>query len=343
MTLYFDPAWAALSTIGVANVLYGFIVMSITRFSPIILVPIVSSVACAVANGLCFYAFYNDNPIVDVAVASGFADMFWLIQEAGILFYSYAILNSLLIRRSRTVFMILFWTMILGICIIRMFILVGRIEIVTTSNSDYQKFVNYLHVGYFILIASLECVSAFFLLREFAATRKASRDAALSGGLLNHLMRGTETRVASLALIGIARAITQVFCNAIPPGQSTAGQVDLFIYTLECLFPMMFYIDILACRIKFANQCSLEMPHIRSPKSGGAVWDGSEVLSHHVSIRTCSNSSLAERQLIVKPPSSTADLLAEHGVVKTVEFMIFDEAASDSLGISHERTRSLPK
>lgn len=135
--------------------------------------------------------------------------------------------------------MVVFWVMVFAITVLRMFILVGRIRIILTLDPNFQKVVNYLHVGYFVLIALLECTSAFFLLREFASARRASKDAALSGGLLQHLMRGTETRVASLALIGISRAIAYIFNQSLPQALTTAGQVDRFVYTLECLFPMM--------------------------------------------------------------------------------------------------------
>lgn len=79
MTLYYEQCWAILSTIGIANVLYGFTVISITRFSPVVLVPIIVSTACAIANGLCYYAFYTDISTTHAAIASGFADFFWLV------------------------------------------------------------------------------------------------------------------------------------------------------------------------------------------------------------------------------------------------------------------------
>lgn len=129
--------------------------------------------------------------------------------------------------------------MVVSIAIIRAFILIGRIRIILSLGTDFQTVVNYLHVGYFASIALLECMSAYFLLCEFASARRTSRDAALSGNLLEHLMRGTETRVASLALIGIARAITYIFNQSLPQALSVAGQVDRFVYTLECLFPLM--------------------------------------------------------------------------------------------------------
>jgi hypothetical protein len=74
-------SWAILSTIGVANVFFSFLVISVTNFSPIAAVPLVTSVACAVANGLCYYAFYStDPPVTNQAIASGFADMLWAVS-----------------------------------------------------------------------------------------------------------------------------------------------------------------------------------------------------------------------------------------------------------------------
>lgn len=78
---YFELSWSILSTIGIANALFGVLVGGITSFSPVCAVPIVTSIGGAVANGLCYYAFYNDsNPILGRAVASVFADMCWMVR-----------------------------------------------------------------------------------------------------------------------------------------------------------------------------------------------------------------------------------------------------------------------
>jgi hypothetical protein len=61
-------------------VLIGFVVIGITSFSPITLVPIIVSAANAIADGLCYYAFYAINPTIPTAVAAGFADVFWLVS-----------------------------------------------------------------------------------------------------------------------------------------------------------------------------------------------------------------------------------------------------------------------
>ncbi|KAI1864132.1 uncharacterized protein JN550_009152 [Neoarthrinium moseri] len=328
MGLYFEQCWAILSTIGLANILYGLTIVSITKFSTVILIPIVVSAAGAIANGLCHYAFYAEYPLTNTAVASGFADFFWLIQEVGISFYSYAILIKLLSHRSRLVFIISFWTIVAAIVVLRLFIMIGRIKIILSPDTEFQRSVNYLHVGYFSLIALLECLSAFFLLREFASARRASIDASLSTSLLQHLMRGTETRVASLALIGVSRAITYVFCPSLPQALTTAGQIDRFIYTMECMFPIMIYIDILACKIKFTDRDNMEMPQVESFRSDHAIWDGIEDMNHHVLKRHHSRGTTAEQSLIQKPPHAASSYSTGHGVLKTVEITIGDDRTS---------------
>lgn len=84
--VYFETSWAILSTIGVANTLFGFIIAGITAFSPVSLIPIVVSIAGSIANGLCYYSFYADYPILNTAVASGVADVMWMVRRVCIFF-----------------------------------------------------------------------------------------------------------------------------------------------------------------------------------------------------------------------------------------------------------------
>jgi len=80
--VFFELSWSVLSIIGAANVFFGLLVISVTNFSPIATVPLITSTACAVANGLCYYAFYlTYPPAVNQAVASTFADMLWLVSR----------------------------------------------------------------------------------------------------------------------------------------------------------------------------------------------------------------------------------------------------------------------
>lgn len=77
--VYYEGSWAILSTIGLVNTLNGLIVVGIVGKSPIAAVPIVVSAAAAIANGLCYYAFYADYSLTHTVVAAAFADVFWLV------------------------------------------------------------------------------------------------------------------------------------------------------------------------------------------------------------------------------------------------------------------------
>lgn len=80
--VYFELSWSILSTIGLVNVLFGILIVNITNFSLLAAVPIVTSAAGAVANGLCYYAFYlTGPPAANQAVASSFADILWLVSK----------------------------------------------------------------------------------------------------------------------------------------------------------------------------------------------------------------------------------------------------------------------
>lgn len=81
MAEYFELSWAILSTIGIFNTLVGGMVVGIVGFSMVSLVPVIVSVAMAVANGLCYYAFYANHPVANTAAASVSADLFWLVSE----------------------------------------------------------------------------------------------------------------------------------------------------------------------------------------------------------------------------------------------------------------------
>ena len=253
--LYFEGSWSILSSIGLVNLLLGFMVMGITGYSPIALVPIVVSAAAAVANGLSWYALYEDHS-TNATLASGvFADLFWLvcilspprrsstnesgqIQEAGLSFYSYMILNRVLRSRSRLIFLSLFWLLMTVIVVLRCSILVFRARSVMDGDPNLQTMVAHLHIGYFVSIAIIEILSAVFLLRIFKKAKRASVEAASRGGLFHYLTQSTELRLATLALIGVTRAITYSFQKA-KKASDVTGQVDRFVFTLECMFPMI--------------------------------------------------------------------------------------------------------
>src|SRR4051794_10333516 len=77
--IYFETSWSILSSIGLINVLIGILVVGITSLSPITIVPIVVSAASAIADGLCYYAFYANHAKTPTAIAAAFADVFWMV------------------------------------------------------------------------------------------------------------------------------------------------------------------------------------------------------------------------------------------------------------------------
>jgi len=77
--LYFEGSWSILSSIGLINALFGLMIIGITGYSPIILVPIVVSVSAAIANGLCYYVLYETHGTNALVLGGVFADMFWLV------------------------------------------------------------------------------------------------------------------------------------------------------------------------------------------------------------------------------------------------------------------------
>ena len=79
---YFELSWAILSTIGLVNSLHGLVVLGIVGFCHIVFVPIAVSAAGALANGLCFYAFYSEHVLAGKIAASAVADIAWLVSSA---------------------------------------------------------------------------------------------------------------------------------------------------------------------------------------------------------------------------------------------------------------------
>jgi hypothetical protein len=122
---------------------------------------------------------------------------------------------------------------------IRMVILVSRARDILAGSNSLQSTIDHLHVGYFSTIALVECTSAFFLLRKFASARRTSIEASSTSGLFSYLMRSTEIRLATLAIIGFSRAITYSFQTTAQSATTPASQLDRFVYTLECIFPIM--------------------------------------------------------------------------------------------------------
>jgi hypothetical protein len=127
--------------------------------------------------------------------------------------------------------------MVAVVCL-RFAILGCRAQNTINGNDALQAIVARLHIGYFVLIAVIETVSAYFLLQIFASARKQSEVVSHSG-LFRYLTQSTEIRLASLALVGITRAITYSFQKNLQSASDVAGQIDRFVFTLECMFPIM--------------------------------------------------------------------------------------------------------
>ncbi|KUL83132.1 hypothetical protein ZTR_11004 [Talaromyces verruculosus] len=341
---YFEYSWAILSSIGIANVLFGVTVVGITNLSQISLLPIIVSAAGAIANGLCYCAFYADYPKTPTAAASAIADITWLIQEVGLTFYSYFILVRVLQSRYRIIFMSLFWVLVAATTVLRCLIAATRVRSILDTSLNLQTTIDHLHIGYFSLIALIECLSAFFLLRKFAQAHRASQDVASKSGLFSYLLKSTEIRLATLALIGVSRAITYSSQSAAQSATSVASQIDRFVYTLETLFPVMLFIDILASRIAVNNhryemssrtrnqqKSSGLAPHSHQGRTefemyGGVksqVYVGDEASSsqEHI-VNAASISNNIEGAEYGQSSEPTHD-----GISKTIEFKVHESAA----------------
>ncbi|KAL4868000.1 hypothetical protein BDV12DRAFT_170452 [Aspergillus spectabilis] len=246
--VYFETCWGILSTIGIFLTFASASVICMTNTCALNFVPVVVSVACAFANGLVYYAYYAPGHAENQRLAASiFADLFWLIQESGLSFYSYIILTHILHRRCRTIFLAIFWTLIVSIVAIRVTIAIGRAIQLAENNYASQDIVSRLHIGYFVAIALLESWSSFFLIKSMAkACRSAPRSSSGGGsGIFLYLMRSAELRLAALCFIGISRAVTYSSQKKRQSATTTASQVDRFTYTLECLFPIiMLYVHI---------------------------------------------------------------------------------------------------
>ncbi|KAJ3528439.1 hypothetical protein NM208_g10195 [Fusarium decemcellulare] len=254
--VFFELSWSILSTICMCNVLFGFLVCGITSFTPLAAVVMISSAAGAIADGVCFYANYGDHPDMNKAIASVFCDIFWVTQEAGLLFYSFIILKRVLRGVRWQIFASVFWTGILGIFVTRVAISVFRVRSIMTDPNDMKLLhtINYLHIAYFGLMAILECVGAYFLIVVFTDARASSVHIALNVGFFRYLSRSTEGRVAILAVQGLFRAVTHSIKTPGQTAENIASQLDRFAYTLFCLFPVILYIDLLASKLVFTDQ-----------------------------------------------------------------------------------------
>ncbi|EXM15387.1 hypothetical protein FoTM2_004807 [Fusarium oxysporum f. sp. vasinfectum] len=248
--VFFELSWSILCTICFANVFLGALVCGITSWTLLAAVPMISSGAGAIANGLCYYVYYEKRAKITTVVLSVFGDVCWLVQEAGLLFYSYIILSRVLGGLRWRVFASIFWTGIAGIIIIRVVIIVFRVRSIFADNDNLLPAINQIHIAYFGLMAILECLSAYFLVVIFTSAKASSAEITHSGGLFQYLARSTEMRVALLALQGTLRAIIHSFTSVDQKAVNIVTQFDRFLYTLFCLYSMVLYIDLLSSKLK---------------------------------------------------------------------------------------------
>ncbi|OAQ61398.2 hypothetical protein VFPPC_09245 [Pochonia chlamydosporia 170] len=235
---FLDTILGGQTIINLRNILLALMVAGITGgFSFALLVPLIVSAAGAIGSGLNYYIYFADFPILNMAIAAPFADVAWLIGEAGLNFYSYAILINILRGSERIFFMALFWSMLFIIASIRATILVFRVLWILDNDTSLVigLTIGYLHIGLFATIALVECVSAGFLLKIFRLRLQAPT---FSARLLRYLARSTEIRLATLAPIGIMRSITFPL-HFLEPEAKVARQLDNFAITMLCVFPIV--------------------------------------------------------------------------------------------------------
>ncbi|OAQ67624.2 hypothetical protein VFPPC_03993 [Pochonia chlamydosporia 170] len=97
---YYSTSNAILSTIGICYVLVGIMVAGIGgKVTALLAVPILSSIGCAIANGLAYYGSFVGCPLVNQAVAFLFCHFSWTVSAM----FVHSVGNSDL--RSRTPFL----------------------------------------------------------------------------------------------------------------------------------------------------------------------------------------------------------------------------------------------
>lgn len=130
------------------------------------------------------------------------------------------------------------------IVFMKVVIIVYTVAYISQSAMYSQDVSNYLHLAYYVAIAAVECMSSVFLVRKFRATlRSPILHPFRISRLFRHLMRSTEIRVTTMVFIGVIRTIRAIIN---PFGLPQGGvlmlvilELDDFIYTIECLFPIV--------------------------------------------------------------------------------------------------------
>jgi len=261
--IYFELSWSILSSICLFECLISIAVIKLYGKSSVMLVPLVVSIAGAIANGLCYYAYYSDYEATGRLVAAAFADYFWLIQEAGLSVYSYQILQNILQGRRLKIYFSLYWSILFVVVIIRTLICVNRIQLLKGDNSKIET-INDFHSAYFTCIAIVELINAYFLIETFG-----QKTAFRSAEFFNIILKSSEFRLACLFLIGLSRAITYSFQASAQSASNVPGQLDRFVYTLECLYPFAMIVDNLVGKISAKNITAINSCSAKSKPANG--------------------------------------------------------------------------
>lgn len=78
---YYGTSASILSTIGAFYVFIGIMVAGIRgKVTALLVVPIIASIGCAVANGLAYYRDYVGCPLVNQAVSFLFSHILWTVS-----------------------------------------------------------------------------------------------------------------------------------------------------------------------------------------------------------------------------------------------------------------------
>ncbi|KAG7289848.1 hypothetical protein NEMBOFW57_006225 [Staphylotrichum longicolle] len=166
-------------------------------------------------------ALLLDTPLTDdQRECSDMIDESSKAQEAGLPFYGYVILSSILRNtRKRYVFANLFWALMVAIVVVYIMIATTRIRNIVGNDSDSGlQYTNRSHVAYFLLIVS-------------------TKNSLNQTGWF--LMRSTEVRLALLAIVGTMRAVTYSFQVSAQSATSVGGQIYRFCCMMEGLFPVI--------------------------------------------------------------------------------------------------------
>lgn len=122
---------------------------------------------------------------------------------------------------------------------LRLLIMSSRLKDILNNSLDNTTLIDHLHTGYFVSLALVEMLSSYYLLRKFFKAKRFSEQARSDVSLFRYLLRSTEIRLAVLMLIGITRSITYSFQETAQTATTVSGQVDRFVATLECQFPII--------------------------------------------------------------------------------------------------------